>query len=534
MPVIGRVAALALWVLGLALMFTPATASAQSCNGVCGGSSGSCFCDSACTQYGDCCADYQSYCSAGSTCSNICTSSSDCGYACAVGDGTTSWCGHYTCYTPEEIRDAPCDSFCDATSDCNAACIGGDGSATTCSSYSCASTSRGLLSFNVMQTTTDPCTEYEQGGANYSVVCQKNSREKTVGGTALGMKGWTYYSSRLASDMATAQAGARARFFIAGREIGDINSPALDAYALVRPIATNCKDGQTGLYLRARGSVVWHATIDKTCMPVAKVSELPGITCSERVLYDKTYPNTVIYDTKIPYASLSIVFNVHGVTASLSAEGRAKLQYTGNIRLTTNNIYGTLTPEAIGYIKGTAAVSMAAFGAGAEMGLEGTANIVDYQFPNTVQLTPSGGSLISARYLSSYIHKAVSYEIRDYLKVWFWFGHKKWTNVIGKGSIGSDSEPTPILDRTWSSAWGGLTPNTCAAAENAYVNYWPTCGDGVCNGTETACGCSIDCGTCTTPRGICGDGICDYRELCSIDCGRGGTCLVEPCIQDPL
>lgn len=34
----------------------------SSCAGACGGSAGSCFCDSLCQQYGDCCPDYATYC----------------------------------------------------------------------------------------------------------------------------------------------------------------------------------------------------------------------------------------------------------------------------------------------------------------------------------------------------------------------------------------------------------------------------------------------------------------------------------------
>jgi hypothetical protein len=34
-----------------------------SCNGRCGSQSGSCFCDSTCKQYGDCCSDIDLYCS---------------------------------------------------------------------------------------------------------------------------------------------------------------------------------------------------------------------------------------------------------------------------------------------------------------------------------------------------------------------------------------------------------------------------------------------------------------------------------------
>ncbi len=77
----------------------------------------------------------------------------------------------------------------------------------------------------------------------------------------------------------------------------------------------------------------------------------------------------------------------------------------------------------------------------------------------------------------------------------------------------------------------------CAACGNGICEYFagevcggcmadcgscgPTCGDGVCSGTETCSDCPTDCGPCAK---VCGDGMCDvYRgescASCSADCG---------------
>ena len=62
-----------------------------TCEGVCGGSGGGCFCDAACTGYGDCCDDFTEMCVG--TCRDSC--------------GARSWDG--TCW---------CDSLCDEYGDC--------------------------------------------------------------------------------------------------------------------------------------------------------------------------------------------------------------------------------------------------------------------------------------------------------------------------------------------------------------------------------------------------------------------------------
>lgn len=60
---------------------------------------------------------------------------------------------------------------------------------------------------------------------------------------------------------------------------------------------------------------------------------------------------------------------------------------------------------------------------------------------------------------------------------------------------------------------------------NSYLQnkYFTYCGDGVCNGSETAWSCPSDCG-------YCGDGYCSSGEYgwCS-DCGGGPTCFIPPC-----
>ena len=49
----------------------------------------------------------------------------------------------------------------------------------------------------------------------------------------------------------------------------------------------------------------------------------------------------------------------------------------------------------------------------------------------------------------------------------------------------------------------------------------PSCGDGICNGSEDCTSCSQDCGAC--PPG-CGDGVCDASESCSSCASDCGAC----------
>ncbi|MCX6722486.1 MAG: hypothetical protein NT094_00255, partial [Candidatus Staskawiczbacteria bacterium] len=52
-----------------------------------------------------------------------------------------------------------------------------------------------------------------------------------------------------------------------------------------------------------------------------------------------------------------------------------------------------------------------------------------------------------------------------------------------------------------------------------------SCGDTVCNGTETCSTCPADCGVCP----YCGDGVCNNGEVCNVcvaDCGTCGGCTV--------
>jgi hypothetical protein len=61
-----------------------------------------------------------------------------------------------------------------------------------------------------------------------------------------------------------------------------------------------------------------------------------------------------------------------------------------------------------------------------------------------------------------------------------------------------------------------------------------TCGDGVCDMGESCQSCASDCGACNT----CGDGVCDASESCqscASDCGPCGTCSHDECtIGGPL
>lgn len=520
----------------VAFVAVPGSAEAQSCAGACGGASpsGTCFCDAQCTQYGDCCGDYQAYCGGSSpTCATQCNSGSDCGYACAVGNGSTSWCGHYACYLPEQESIGPCAESCDYTSSCSAACTQADGSSGTCGSYLCTTSIR--PGFSIMPSTTDPCTT-SGSGATWNVTCAKDGSVQRLGGSALGMDGWTYYSSRLAIDSATAQAGVRARFYIAGKEIGSQSNPALDAYALVRPIATNCKDGQTGIYLRFNGAIAWKQVIDKTCATVpTKLTELPGQTCAEATLYNVTTTTPkVIFDTKIPGASVSFRYSVHGIGATISAEARAKLQYTSSFKLTTREATGKLTPEAIGSIAGSGGVSISAFGVGAEIGVRAQTAVVDYQLPNTLEVvTPAGTNQLALHYKMDYQRMPNTWELKAYLKAFFWLGSKTWTHKIGGGTWGGDSAPTNLIERYWNTGFDGLNPLLCSQHVENYNNTWATCGDGVCNGSETASSCSTDCGSVGVP--VCGDGICEPED-CYLDCRQqcpGGQ-RVCPILEDPL
>jgi hypothetical protein len=500
-----------------------------TCANRCGssGSDGTCWCDTACSNYGDCCNDIGTYCGGGGmpTCSNVCNSSSDCAYQCPKGDGTNSYCGHYTCYTPEESRDVLCSAFCDSTSDCNAQCTTEAGSYTTCGAVSACFRPP---SYNVMPSPSEPCTE-SGSGYNWQMSCNANSSTKRIGGSTLGMDGWVYYSSLLSISTATGQAGARARFYIAGKEIGSASNPALDAYALVRPLATDCKNGQTGVYLKYNNSVVWKKVIDKTCLPVGKLTQLAGGTCPEKVMWDQNFARTKFFDSQIPGAKISFSFTIKGITAAVSAEARAQLYYAGNLRVSTAAVNGKLTPEAVGVIAGSGKVGVDAFLAKGFIGIEASTNIVDYEFPNTVDVTVPYNSTINTRYVSSYIHKGISYELKGFLEVGFLWYTKVWKHKLGGGTITSDAAPKVLIDRNWNYSWDGFDPLTCSALEANYNNYWPTCGDGYCNGSETSNSCPSDCGY-SGP--VCGDGICEAGEGgCYSDCG--GNCGTR-IICDPM
>ncbi len=64
-----------------------------SCDGSCGGYAGGCWCDSACSYYGDCCSDYATYCGAPPP-----PPSGSCQGACGTFAGSCwcdSWCSYY-------------------------------------------------------------------------------------------------------------------------------------------------------------------------------------------------------------------------------------------------------------------------------------------------------------------------------------------------------------------------------------------------------------------------------------------------------
>lgn len=519
---------------GLALVAMPDTASAQSCYNNCGSTAGTCYCDASCAEYGDCCSDFQAACGGSATtsltsaCSAVCNSSSDCGYECADAYGGTSWCGHYSCYMPEETRDAPCASFCDSTSDCNAQCISDTGAAATCSSYVCSAFPRPNL--DVSATTSEPCVE-SGSGASYTVTCAKNNATQSLGNAALGMKGWSYYSSRIAIDTANAQLGARAIFRIVGQEIGSTANPALDVYSHVQPIARDCKANQTGVYIRAGGAVVWKKPANKSCIPVQNLTDLPGLTCPDTLLHAEpgTTP-TVIYNTQIPGAQKSFRYTIKVVTVTLTASAHAKVQNTVNTFLSTRIARNTLSPEVIGYLKGSADATVDVFGVGGTVGLRGTANLLDYHMPNMLEVNSTNGSNLTVHSNAYYQRKAASWTLEAYLTAKFgMLGSKTWAHKLGDGSWGGDGTPTTLFERYWYPTFAGLTPITCSQLQNNFNTTWPGCGDGVCGGSETSCSCPTDCsGTCTIVR--CGDGRCSPGESCPVDCG-GGTCRMPPCIN---
>ncbi|MCP3136324.1 hypothetical protein [Pyxidicoccus xibeiensis] len=524
-----RVAALT---FGLALAAIPDTAAAQSCVDNCGSSAGTCYCDASCSEYGDCCSDFQSACgdsssaSLTSSCSAVCNSSSDCGYECADNYGNTSWCGHFTCYIPEETRDAPCASFCDSTSDCNAQCISDSGAAATCSAYVCNAIPP--PNFDIHATTTEPCTE-SGSGSTYTITCAKNTGTQNLGNSALGMKGWSYYSSRVAIDTANAQLGARARFLIVGKEIGSYSNPALDVYSNVQPVARACKTNQAGIYIRAGGSIVWKKAINKSCVPAQNLTDLPGLTCPETLLdFQGATTPVVIYNQTIPGASKSFSYTIKVVTATLSASAKAKVQYTASHNLTTRNASSTVDSEVIGSVVGGAKVDVSAFNVGAEVGINGTANLLDYHMPNIMEVSSTNGSNLTVHSNAYVQRKAASWTLEAYLTAKFFIGHKTWKHKIGSGTWGGDGAPATLFERYWYPSFAGLTPISCTALKTNYDTLWPSCGDGVCNGGETSCLCNEDCGgTCTIVR--CGDGRCSLGENCPVDCNGGGTCRMPPC-----
>jgi hypothetical protein len=59
----------------------------------------------------------------------------------------------------------------------------------------------------------------------------------------------------------------------------------------------------------------------------------------------------------------------------------------------------------------------------------------------------------------------------------------------------------------------------------------PSCGDGLCNGTDTCSNCPQDCGVCPPPPPSCGDGQCNGSETCSSCPQDCGVCPPPPTAQ---
>src|SRR5210317_2119771 len=68
----------------------------------------------------------------------------------------------------------------------------------------------------------------------------------------------------------------------------------------------------------------------------------------------------------------------------------------------------------------------------------------------------------------------------------------------------------------------------------------PFCGDGKCNGGETAASCSVDCSVEPPPEDVCDDGFCgptESFESCPLDCNapqcdNDGVCNAgEDCLS---
>ena len=97
----------------------------------------------------------------------------------------------------------------------------------------------------------------------------------------------------------------------------------------------------------------------------------------------------------------------------------------------------------------------------------------------------------------------------------------------------------------WMDVLGGLPPPTFPADANAtYATYYslgqpaPVCGDLACNGSETVCSCSGDCGPAPTTETACGNGTdddCDGQIDCNDpDCSAAAGCAVSGCDGDGI
>ena len=96
------------------------------------------------------------------------------------------------------------------------------------------------------------------------------------------------------------------------------------------------------------------------------------------------------------------------------------------------------------------------------------------------------------------------------------------TPVMGKDVV---SPPADIV--TGPTCGDGMCngTETCTNCARDCGACPPSCGDGMCNGTETCTSCARDCGACPPS---CGDGMCNGTETCT-NCARDCGACPNPC-----
>jgi 3D (Asp-Asp-Asp) domain-containing protein len=100
------------------------------------------------------------------------------------------------------------------------------------------------------------------------------------------------------------------------------------------------------------------------------------------------------------------------------------------------------------------------------------------------------------------------------------------SNDVGYNCVTDSGEPTPAPTPSCGDGLcnGTETCTSCPGDCGSCPPAGPACGDGECNGTETCTSCPGDCGSCPPAGPACGDGECNGTETCTSCPGDCGDC----------